>query len=189
MRIETKQPNRDLCPPGLLFVADLLARVPERSRDLLDHEIAKRERERTLTRETRHLLSWHPLHTTKTVLVYGLLTFVLAWVVGALGSLGRAYAAMKAAEVTIPLPVVKDFVFHIGSFVPTSTTLGIASQLPAWSFRDALVIGLGVAIVVAVEKLIFAVLQWNRSRALHASEAELEKEIATLKEWRRGASH
>src|SRR3990167_2352134 len=112
MRIETKQQNHDLCPPGLLFVADLLARVPERQRDLLDHEITKREREQTLTRETRHLLSWHPLHTTKTVLLYGVLTFVLAWVIGALGSLGRAYAALKAAEVTIPLPVVKDFVFR-----------------------------------------------------------------------------
>ncbi|HWQ99623.1 MAG TPA: hypothetical protein VN397_02120 [Candidatus Methylomirabilis sp.] len=185
MRIETTQPNRDLCPPGLLFVADLLARIPERKRDLLDHEIAKRERERTLTHETRHLLSWHPLHTTKTVALYGFHGFILAWVIGLLASLGRSYAALQTTKIKIPLPLVNDIVFNLGSFVPTSTTLGIASQLPVWSFRTALVIGIGIAVIVAVEKIVFAALQWKKVRALQASEADLHQEIETLKEWKR----
>lgn len=186
MRLESKQPNRDTCPPGLVIVADLMARVPERARDLIDYEIAKRERERLLVHETRQLLSWHPLHTTKTVLLYGFHGFILAWVIGLLASLGRSYAALQTAKIEIPLPLVKDIVFNLGSFVPTSTTFGVAARLPVWSFRDAAVIGLGIAAVVAVEKLVFAAFQWGRVKKLRASMQELDREIATLKEWKRG---
>lgn len=185
MRFETKQPNRDTCPPGLLLVADLLARVPERKRDLIDHEIKKRERERLMSHETRQLLSWHPLHTTKTVLLFGVHSFILAWVVGLLASLGRSYVALQTTTIEIPLPLVKDIVFNLGSFVPTSTSLGLASQLPAWSFRDALVVGLIVSLVVAAEKVVFAALQWDRVKKLKASMSELDQEMASLKAWKK----
>ena len=168
-------------------MADLLTRVPERRRDLIDHEIKKRERERLLIHETRQLLSWHPLHTTKTVLLYGVHSFILAWVIGLLASLGRSYVTLQTTTIEIPLPLVKDIVFNLGSFVPTSTSLGLASQLPAWSFRDALVVGLIVSLVVTAEKVIFAALQWRRVKILKAAMTELEHEAAVLKEWRKEA--
>lgn len=178
-----KKWNRLTVPAGLVIVADLVARIPERGQEVIASEIARRERERTMTRETRSLLSWHPINTTRTVLLFGLHGFVLAWALGWLAALGHAYAQLKTSSIAIPLPLVQDLAFNIGTIVPTSTALSVASRLPPIDFRDAIGVGIAIAFVVAVERGIIAAFQWKKARLLRAAEDELQAEIETLKSW------
>ncbi len=178
-----KKPNRLTVPPGLVMVADLVARIPERAEDVLASELARRERERTMTHETRSLLSWHPINTTRTVLLFGLHGFVLAWALGWLAALGHAYSQLKTASIAIPLPLVQDLAFDLGNIVPTSTALSVASRLPPIDFRAAIGVGLVIAFIVAMERAIIAAFQWKKARMLRLAEAELQNEIDTLKSW------
>ncbi|MEN9558727.1 MAG: hypothetical protein RL141_1096 [Candidatus Parcubacteria bacterium] len=177
------KPNRLTVPPGLVMVADLIARIPERAQEVIASELAKREREQTVAHETRNLLSWHPINTTRMVLLFGFHGFVLAWALGWLGAIGQAYAHLKVTTIAVPLPLVQDLSFNLGTLVPTSTVLSVASHLPTLDFRDALGIGIGIAIVVALERGIIAAFQWKKSRLLRAAEMELEKEMELLRGW------
>lgn len=178
-----QEPNRETAAPGLLMVADLIARIPERKADLVAYEIARRERERALLYEARQRLSWHPVRTIKTLLFYGINGFVLAWAAGLLAILGRSYNTLKAAEFAVPVPFFHDAVLALGQAIPTSTTLIAASRLPAFSFWDAVLIGLAVAATVMLMKLVASFLHRDRLRQLASATAELERELEALKRW------
>lgn len=165
------------------MVADFIARVPERAQDVIASELEKRERERTMAHETRGLLSWHPINTTRTVLLFGFHGFVLAWALSWLGALGQAYAQLRSATIELPLPLVQNLSFDIGSLVPTSTALSVASRLPTINFRDAVGVGIAIAIVIALERGVLAAFQWKKARLLRAAEEELKKEVDILRSW------
>lgn len=187
INMPAKKLNRLTVPPGLVIVADLVARIPERANDVIASELARRERERTMTRETRSLLSWHPINTTRVVLLFGLHGFVLAWALGWLAALGHAYAQLKTASIAIPLPLLQDLAVNLGTFVPTSTALSVASRLPPIDFRDAIGVGIAIALIVAVERGIIAAFQWKKARLLRTAEDELQAEIEILKSWQEPA--
>jgi hypothetical protein len=176
--------NRLTVPPGLVVVADIIIRIPERAEDIIVSEIENRERERTMTHETRSLLSWHPINTTRMVLLLGFHGFVLAWAIGWLAALGNAYAHLKTSSIAVPLPLVQDVTVDLGAFVPTSTALSVASRLPAIGLRDAIGIGIIIALIVAVERGIIAAFQWKKARLLRAAEERLQMELDVLKSWR-----
>lgn len=166
------------------MVADLIARIPERADDVITAELERRERERTMTHETRNLLSWHPIHTTRTVLLFGFHGFVLAWAIGWLAALGHAYAQLKSSAIALPLPLVQELSFDLGSIVPTSTALSVASRLPPIDLRDAIGVGIVIALIVAVERGIIAALQYKKARLLRTAEEKMDAEIAMLKSWK-----
>lgn len=178
--------NRENVSPGLLVIADIIVRIPERKDALIAYALKRRERERMLAREARLRLSWHPWQTVKSIFIYGLNGFALAWATGALSTLGRSYQAFKTGSISLPLPAtLPDISFGIGSFVPTSTAMTIASHLPQLTLRDALVIGLVVALAVVIERTVVTVIHWKQSRALGEAETELTAEIEELRRWQK----
>jgi hypothetical protein len=174
-------PNRETVPPGLLMVADLIARVPERKEELLAYELRKRERELQVVRETRHLLSWHPLHTTKVVLIYGIIAFSIATLIGSIASLGQWFVRLQSSNVPISIPMVGSIPFDIGSYVPSSTTLSSLALLPNISLLNSTYFGIAVALLVLIEKVVFIIIQYGKAEVLRNAEKELNEEMEALK--------
>jgi hypothetical protein len=177
-----KKMNRETVPPGLLMVADLIVRLPERKEELLAYELRKRERDQQIARETLHLLSWHPLHTTKVVLVYGITAFSIASLVGSIASLGQWFVHLQASKVPLSIPMVGSIPINIGSLVPTSTALSSIADLPVVSLRDSMYFGIAVALLVLIEKVIFIVIQHGKAQVLRRALEELDVETKALKE-------
>jgi hypothetical protein len=175
--------NRETVPPGLLIVADVIARLPERKQDLLAYELKRRERELVMLRDTHQRLSWHPVQTLKSVILYGINAFVLAWSAGLLSSVGRSYASLKSSHVDVPIPFAQDFGINFGPFVPTSTPLLVAAQLPSVTLEEAIMFGLTIALAIILMRVIIVVIRWRKMHELHEQEIELVHEIDVLREW------
>lgn len=175
--------NRDTVPPGLLMIADIIVRIPERRDDLLAYELKQREREIALIVEAHHQQSWHPIKTLKSVLLYGVNAFVLAWSAGFIASVGRSYASLKTSQLGIPVPFLGNTPLNIGSLVPTSTPLSIAAQLPLITPQQAFFIGAAVGLAAVVMRVLVVAFRWKRLRALREQQAELKKEMHILQTW------
>lgn len=170
-------------PASLLDVHELATRFPERKREIFEVAKKKRERDLIVLRESRHLISWHPLHTTKTILVAGIVTFALSMLLSQVVAIGKFYAQAKAWNIAIPIPIIGTQTIDVGSRVPTSTALGIAAQFPAYGWRESLYAALAVMITILLERVIVSIFQWKKVRKLRAAEDELVKDIETVAQW------
>lgn len=175
--------TKENCPIGVLNDFDLLSRHPERSREIIQHGIEVRERRLTVTRETRRLMSWHPIHTVKIIFVSGLATFLGVWLVSQIAQLGHWYADLKGLGMTIPLPLVGEKTLEIGSHIPTSTTLASASRLPLVTAKGSLYSALIVMAILMLERVVATLVQWKKIQSLKQAEQELEQEIQVIKSW------
>jgi hypothetical protein len=182
-------PNRKNAPAGLLTVADLIERIPGRASDVLSHEIGRRERELVLTQETRRLLSWHPWHTIRFLLLSGAVAFAAAWLVSflsalarfynnTLGSLGAGHAASGAG-----IPFLNEWLAEIGKIIPASA-FALFSKIPDFGAIESFFVALGVILLVAFVKLLFILLNWKKIKLLNEAERELSEELETLNKWR-----
>jgi hypothetical protein len=177
------EPAVKTCPVGLVQECEMIERVPERRQEIIAHAIRVRERERLYVKEIRNLITWHPVHTTKVVLVSGSITFILVWLISGVAALGQWYAHLKAAQITFPIPFVGDETLHLGSHVPTSTVLAVAGNLPAFDLRQTGYIALTVMGAIILEKVVMSFLNWRESQKLTAFSAELQQELAALQGW------
>lgn len=176
--------DMNIIPVGLLAEHDVIERHSERRMEIIDHAIRIREQERLSLREVRSLLTWHPLRTTKVVILAGLVTFVLAWVLSELIAMSHWYASARTLRVTVPLPVVGNKVVDLGGYIPTSTALNVVSTFPTYGVRESAYVALGVMGLLLLEKL--AVTLWHARESHHLSKRleELTQETEELKRWR-----
>jgi|GEM_PF-2947606 len=170
-------------PIGLLPEFDLLKRYPERKRELIEYAIRDRERRITMTSETRHLLSWHPIHTVKIIFVSGFATFILVWLITQIAQIGQWYSQLKALGFTLPLPIIGERVIDLGSHIPTSTMLVTASKLPLLTAKTSIYSALAVMVILILERVISTLLQWKKIKSLKKAEEELHTEIKILNSW------
>lgn len=175
-------PNREDAPAGLLFVADLVERIPERGEALLNYEISKRERERVLTQETKRLLSWHPWHTIRFLLLSGAVAFALTWFFSFLSALGRVYNA-SVGKLDISVPFLDPKLLDIGGAIPT-TTFALFSKIPDFGAVESFFVALAVVMLIAVVKLIFIMIHWKKIKMLGEAESVFTEELETLEEWK-----
>ena len=159
--------------------------VPARRDEIIAYAIREREREQLSAREVRGLMALHPLQTLKVTLISGLIAFVLAWIFSELIAIGHWYSQAKAYSLNIDIPLVGKTALDIGSHVPTSTELGIASQFPVYGIREVGMFAIGVMLLILLEKIIVAIFHFRDSRELKRSSTELKKELETLKAWSR----
>ena len=177
------EPTVYTCPVGLVQECEMVHRLPERRAEIIEHAIRTREREKLYVKEIRNLITWHPVHSTKVMLVSGVVTFILVWLVSGIAALGQWYAHLKAAQITIPIPIVGDETLHLGSHVPTSTIIAVAGNLPAFDLKQTGYIALGVMGAILLEKIAMSVLNWRESQKLTSFSAELQQELAALQDW------
>jgi len=184
MRIEKTLSGN--CPAGLLAEYDLMSRLPERRQDILDQALASRAEKRLMQQETLRAFTWHPIHTTKVMLITGLVTFVLVWLVSGISALGHWYAQAKSYTVAVPMPLVQPLKIDIGSYIPTSTYLALSQQLPSFGWRESLYFAFAAMLVVLLEKLLLTVFQWNKVQRMRRAIQETDDELALLEKWRAG---
>jgi hypothetical protein len=189
-------PNRKNAPAGLLAVADLIERIPGRAEDVLIHETGRRERELILMQETRRLLSWHPWHTIRFLLLSGAVAFAAAWLVSflsalarfytsAFGSPGAAHAAGGAGSAIggAGIPFLNEWLAEIGKIIPASA-FALFSKIPDFGAIESFFVALGVVMLVAFVKLLFILLNWKKIKLLNEAERELSEELETLNRWK-----
>lgn len=163
-----------------------MERIPERAEALLNYEISKRERERVLAQETKQLLSWHPWHTMRFLLLSGAIAFALAWFFSFLAAIGRFYNA-TVGKLDVGVPFLDTKLFEAGEVFPTST-FALFAKIPDFGAIESFYVALGVIALIAIVKLIFILIHWKKIKLLNEAEREYTEELETLTSWLRDAT-
>jgi hypothetical protein len=180
---KTKQPTRlESAPPGLLIVADILERIPDRADALLEHEITMRERERVLSQETKSLLSWHPWHTIRFLILSGAVAFAAAWFFSVVLEFVKLYN--EAVGTKLGIPFVDENLFNLDELLPNQV-FPILSHVPEFGALESFFIALGVVLLVALVKVVFILINWKKIKLLSAAEKELREELDVLADWKK----
>lgn len=176
-----------LTPSGLLAVKDLITRLPNERERILSYEIQRREREHLLYESAAKVLSFQTFSAAKAVFGVGISAFFFAWSLGQLGELVRWVEGLRSNPLRLPGPA-SGWQIDFGSVLPasTSTWLGYGFKLPAWDWRDALMIALVVMVFVFAEKAVMAFLSWRHVRSLDDAIRDVEEEIRALRFWNGG---
>ncbi len=180
---KTNKPSRlEVAPPGLLVVADFMERMPDRAEALLEHEISRRERERVLSQETKNLLSWHPWHTIRFLILSGAIAFAAAWLFSVVLEFVKLYN--KAVGTKLGIPFVDENVFNLGELLP-SQVFPMLSNVPEFGALESVFIALGVVLLVALVKVLFILINWKKIKLLSSAEKALRQELEVLEEWKK----
>lgn len=167
-------------PTGCLQI-DLLAKsYPQDRERLVKHAIDERRRQLATYAELRGLISFHPIYTTKLVVLSGLVSFVLAFLLAQFAQLADWYKKLTGLKLTFAVPVVGEKVVDVGTHVPTSSTFEVGSILPTWSVKECLWFALGVMAVLLFMQVIQAVIRWRDALRLRQGEDELQQELTYL---------
>jgi len=172
------------CPVGLVYECELVERVPERKDEIIGHAIRVRERERLYAKEIRGLLSFRPYHAARVAIIAGVVAFALMFSVSELAAFGRWYTGFQTSQLTIPIPLLGDQSIPYGSIAPSSTTLGVASQIPAFGLVESAYVGFGIMFAILLEQAVVAVLHRKESQTLKEYSDELKRELGVLRAWR-----
>jgi hypothetical protein len=168
---------------GLIFEEDFIKRYPTRRQEILTYAIKQREERKVLLQESHQLLTWHPVHAAKVILVTGALAFVLAFLVSQIVSIGHWYASAKSWIVPVSLPVIGTKDVDLGTYVPTSTSLAVAGRVPSFGLRESIIFAIAVMVLMVLEKVAMSLVHWKKARLLQGALRELDDEIRTLHDW------
>ncbi|MFZ2804719.1 MAG: hypothetical protein WA001_05925 [Patescibacteria group bacterium] len=176
-------------PVGLLDEERLIAEYPSRRAEILDHAIRERERSKVAFNETSTLITFHPIQTLKIILITGLVTFILAFVVSQVVYVGHAYTQAKAFTFDVPtlsstLSLGAPQTIAVGSYIPTSTPLALASTVPNFGLKESIEIAILAMALLLIERLVVTAANWKKSRLLKQAANDLDGELDVLREWR-----
>ena len=171
-------------PIGLLSESDLISRFPARREEVIAHAIARREEEMIGLRETRKLLSWHPVQLIKTLLIVGIVAFSLAWMFSQIAAFGHWYAGARASKLVVAIPMLGNESFPVGQYLPTSTAMTTIQTLPMIGLNESIWFAIAVMGIVLLERGILITISWNRISQLHQAERQRKDEIELLRSWR-----
>ena len=184
MRIEKTLSNT--CPIGLLAEYDLMGRLPERRKEIIGQAVDTRADKKLMLKQTLHAYTWHPLNTTKVMLLVGLLVFELVMLVSGVSMLGHWYAQAKNSTISVPVPLIQSMDINLGSYLPSSTYITMTEQLPTISLLQAVYIALAAMLLVLLEKGVIMAVHWEKVKHLRAAMKACDEEIALLEKWQSG---
>jgi|JI8StandDraft_1071087.scaffolds.fasta_scaffold79977_2 hypothetical protein len=169
-----------IIPTGCLGVDLLVKNYPQERERIVKHAIDERRRQLASYSELRGLISFHPIHTTKLVLLSGLVSFILAFLLAQFAQLADWYKKLSEWKFSLALPVVGEKVLDIGSRVPTSTTFEIGAKLPSWSVGECFWFAVAVMVVLLILQAVQAAIRWRDAMRLKQGEHELQQELTYL---------
>lgn len=170
-------------PVSLLETHDLAERFPDRAHEIYDEAKKKLHLELWLVRESRLSISWHPFHTTKAILIAGLIAFLLCFFLSQVVAVGKLYAQAKGWTVSVPIPILGTETLNLGAHVPTSTALGVAAQLPSYGWLESLYVAIAVMVTALIERFVLTIIQWKKILQFREAERQLARDLATLTQW------
>jgi HAMP domain-containing protein len=173
--------------PGLIFVDDLIRRLPTQRVAVLGYEIRRRERELLYIGSTRQVLSYHFFSAAKVVLAIGIIVFAFVWTFGQITQIARWILALQQWSYEVPIPFENNLKLELGKHLPlpTSTWIGDLSKLPTTDWRQATWFAVVAMLIVVLEQAVVAFFAWQRSQRLKSGIEELEKELEELKRWQK----
>ncbi len=174
--------NREICPPGLLAVADLAERIPERAHDLFDVELDRRELDLFRLEEEAHKVSWHPWSTIQLIIIAGFSAFSIAWGGGIMLDFLKTYEATvsKANSVATAIPGVS--IPSISTFVHPSLTSGLL-YLPHIGIGESIMAAVAIMLLIALIKGLIILANWKQITLLKQTVARIHEEMAALNDW------
>ncbi len=177
--------NRESCLPGLLGIADLAERIPERAKELYEVEIERRKHDLLRTGEELKKLSWHPWSTIQLLIVTGGASFAIAW-----GG-GMMLDFLQLINTTMSKTNGSTSTAS-GSMLPSIATMlppqlaGYFTSLPHIGLLESFYIALSTVLTIAFIKLIIILANWEKIKIVSATEKRTKAEMAALKEWMAG---
>ena len=179
---DTNQPSRlETAPPGLLMVADIITRIPGRAEALIAYEIDRRERERVLMQETKNLLSWHPWHMIRFLILSGAVAFAVTWLFSVILVFAKLYNQTVGSKLGIPF--LGETLSSVSAFLPKQ--IGpMLSDLPNFGALESFFVALGVVFLIALVKVVFIFVNWKRIKVLSQAEQVLTEELKALGNWK-----
>lgn len=169
-----------IIPTGCLGVDLLVKNYPQERERIVKYAIDERRRQLASYSELRGLISFHPIHTTKLVLLSGLVSFILAFLLAQFAQLADWYKKLSEWKFNFSLPIIGEKVLDIGSKVPTSTTFEVGARLPAWSIRECFWLAVGVMVTLVVLQAVQAAIRWRDAMRLKQGENDLQQELTYL---------
>jgi hypothetical protein len=174
--------NRETCPPGLLAVADLAERIPERAQDLFEVEHDRRELDLFRLEVEEKKVSWHPWSTIQLIIIAGFSAFSIAWGGGLMLDFLKTYETTisKANSITTAIPGVS--IPSLSTFVPPSLTSGLLS-LPHIGIAEAMYVALAIILIIALIKGLIILANWKQITLLKETVRRIHEEMAALADW------
>jgi hypothetical protein len=173
--------NHESVPAGLLLVADIVARIPERAMDFVERERQLKQLSLLSIQQMKRTYSWNPGRTVWIALLIGLTVFSTGWslssILGMFGtsgmSLGGAVKQYQQLGIEIPVGVAGQF----------SSMTGFVDAMPKITMTDTVMFTIGSIILYAIYKFITVLPNLDRLKLLREEEARIEEEISYLNGW------
>lgn len=170
-------------PAALLLVQDLTERLPAERERILRHEINWREREQMQFRGIRRVMHLHAWMSFRTVIFVGITVFIFVFTLGQFAGLARWVQTVRNTALSVSQPIQAGLGLSPESFVPSSTLLHYAAQIPVLGLWDAGLLALIVVIALVLWKGYNTYFLLLQARGLRRAQRELQEEIDILRSW------
>jgi hypothetical protein len=177
--------NRESCLPGLLAIADLAERIPERAKELYAVEIERRKHDLLRIGEELKKLSWHPWSTIQLLIVTGFASFAISWGAGMMLDFLQLIDKTVNKANGAPTSVSGIGIPSISTILPPQFA-GAFTTLPHIGVLESFYIALSTVLTIAFIKLIIILANWEKIKIVSATEKRTNAEVEALKEWALG---
>lgn len=160
----------------------LLKEVPKRKKEILRNEIRQRQNNIYLFRATYRLTRIQIWQSFRTIFWVGLSVFLFFFAIGQAAALAQWITTLQGYADLIPSPVLREIDLE-ALFIPSNSTLGIASALPQFGILDATFMAIVAMLLVLAFKGFIVYTYMNQLRVLKEMMRSLEQELVLLKSW------
>jgi len=173
-------------PTELLYVHDLMTRLPVERKRILTHEIRTRERENLQCQALRHLMNMQAWSSLRRAVVIALATFLLLAAFGELIGLAKWVQNIRDYSVHIPAPIGQGLLLSVNEFIPQSAIVDLAARLPAYGVVESAIVSLLVLLFLIAWRAYSGYFLFRQGRELRKFSGEIKRELSVLCEWQKG---
>ncbi|PIP60308.1 hypothetical protein COX00_03920 [Candidatus Uhrbacteria bacterium CG22_combo_CG10-13_8_21_14_all_47_17] len=172
-------------PTELLYVQDLMTRLPSEHERILTHEIRTRARENLQCRAIRQLMNVQAWSSLRRGVVIAIATFILLAAFGELIGLAKWVQDLRAYSVHIPAPIGQGLLLSVNEFIPQSAIVDLAARFPAYGVVESAIVSLLVLVFLIAWRAYSGYFLFRQGRELKKFSREIEQELTVLREWQK----
>lgn len=172
-------------PTELLYVQDLISRLPKDRKRILEHEIHSRERESLQCHALRRVMRTQAWASIQRAIIISIAVFILLAAIGQLVGLAKWVQDVRDYSVNLPSPIGKGIELSANEFIPQSAVVDLAAQLPQYGVLESAVISVIVLVVLVAYRAYTGYFLFRQSRKLREVANDLEEEIRILRAWQK----
>jgi len=159
-----------------------LKEVPKKRKEILRNEIRQRENNWYLLRATHRLTRIQVWQSFRTIFWVGLSVFLFFFAIGQAAALAQWVTTLQGYTELLPSPVLREIDLE-ALFIPSNSTLGVASALPQFGILDATLLAIVAMLLVLAFKGFIVYTYIVQMRSLKDMVRALERELDVLRLW------